>query len=72
MRCYAKGPQSEKGKRTVIEAEQSGFSERSEAERNHYVLDSYALFTYFKEEEGADIVTDLIKPAIQNSKRSNR
>jgi len=47
----------------VIEKEQSGSSKSSETavKHVHYVLDSYALFAYFREEEGADIVTKLIK-----------
>jgi ribonuclease VapC len=47
----------------VIRKEQSGTSRSSEevVERAFYVLDSYALFAYFGDEEGADIVADLIK-----------
>lgn len=47
----------------MIEKEQSGSSKSSKTavEHVHYVLDSYALFAYFREEEGADIVTKLIK-----------
>ena len=47
----------------MIEKEQSDSSGTGEeiVERTCYVLDSYALFAYFNEEEGADIVTDLIK-----------
>lgn len=47
----------------MIRKEQSGTSRSSEevVERAFYVLDSYALFAYFGDEEGADIVADLIK-----------
>ena len=46
----------------MIRKEQSGTSRSSEevVERAFYVLDSYALFAYFGDEEGADIVADLI------------
>ena len=47
----------------MIEKERNDSSRTGEeiAERAFYVLDSYALFAYFNEEEGADIVTDLIE-----------
>jgi len=47
----------------VIRKGQRGTSRSSEevVERAFYVLDSYALFAYFGDEEGADIVADLIK-----------
>jgi predicted nucleic acid-binding protein len=47
----------------VIRKEQSGTSRSSKevVERAFYVLDSYALFAYFGDEEGADIVADLIQ-----------
>jgi hypothetical protein len=47
----------------VIRKEQSSTSRSSEevVERTFYVLDSYALFAYFQDEEGADIVADLIE-----------
>ncbi|MBL7066018.1 MAG: type II toxin-antitoxin system VapC family toxin [Anaerolineae bacterium] len=48
--------------------EQSGSSRSSRkvAERAFYVLDSYALFAYFEDEEGANIVADLIKRTAEN------
>ena len=47
----------------MIRKGQRGTSRSSEevVERAFYVLDSYALFAYFGDEEGADIVADLIK-----------
>jgi len=47
----------------VTRKERSGSSSSSKeiAERALYVLDSYALFAYFKDKEGAGIVTDLIR-----------
>lgn len=48
----------------MIRKEQSGTSRSSSdevVERAFYVLDSYALFAYFGDEEGADIVADLVK-----------
>jgi predicted nucleic acid-binding protein len=52
----------------VIEREQSDFSRTGEeiVESAFYVLDSYALFAYFHEEAGADIVTDLIEGATED------
>lgn len=52
----------------MIKREQSDFSRTGEeiVERAFYVLDSYALFAYFHEEEGADIVTDLIERATED------
>lgn len=48
--------------------ERSGSSSSSKeiAERALYVLDSYALFAYFKDKEGAGIVTDLIRRTAQD------
>ncbi len=47
----------------MIRKEQSSTSRSSEevVERAFYVLDSYAIFAYFQDEEGADIVADLIE-----------
>lgn len=47
----------------MIRKEQSGTSRSGEevVECAFYVLDSYALFAYFEDEEGADIIADLIK-----------
>jgi predicted nucleic acid-binding protein len=47
----------------VIRKEQSGTSRSNEevVPRAFYVLDSYALLAYFGDEDGADIVADLIK-----------
>ena len=47
----------------MIRKGQRGTSRSSEevVERTFYVLDSYALFAYFEDEERADIVADLIQ-----------
>jgi predicted nucleic acid-binding protein len=52
----------------VISKEQSGTSRSSEEVVEHafYVLDSYALFAYFGDEEGADIAADLIKRTVED------
>ena len=52
----------------MIEKEQNGSSRTGEeiVERAFYVLDGYALFAYFNEEEGADIVTDLIEKTAED------